>query len=338
MIGAGDTEGAGGIPDAFGRKHTYLRIAVTDRCNLRCAYCAPAGGRVPHPGRDLLSFGEIERLVRILSASGVTRVRLTGGEPLARPGLPLLVSGLAAIPGIRSVTLTTNGVLLARDARALRASGLAAVNISLDTLRPERFAWITGSVSHQRVLEGIDAALTAGFPTVKLNVVVMGGINDDELWDFVEFVRFRPLHLRFIEYMPFRANGWSRAECVPVATLLKRLAGRYALRPVEDAAGVHAVSQNFRIEGVAGTVGFIASMSEPFCGSCNRLRLTADGSIKSCLFHPAEVSIRAALRSAARDEEILSLVESALAQKPAAHPPAEQLQEEANRSMIEIGG
>lgn len=326
------------LTDTQGRVHTYLRIAVTDRCNLRCVYCMPREGMQRRDREEILTFDEIERVVRVLARLGVSKVRLTGGEPLLRKDLPSLVYTLARIPGIRTVGLTTNGVLVRSFAQELRDAGLDGLNISLDTLRPDRFEQIALRFSHSEVLDGITAALEAGFAPLKLNVVVMGGVNEDELENFVEFVRHRPINVRFIEYMPFRANAWREAGLVPYAGMLEILRRKYILTPAPQLPETHAVAKDFHVRGVAGTVSFISSMSDHFCGTCNRLRLTADGSIKSCLFHPAEVNLRSALRSSAPDEEIAGLVRVALALKPDAHPSPAELVTQANRSMIDIGG
>lgn len=324
------------LVDAFGRTHTYLRVSVTDRCNLRCAYCMPREGVAHKPREAILRFEEIRRLVRLLARMGIRKVRLTGGEPLVRRDVELLVRMLADVEGIETVGLTTNGVLLARHTNALKRAGLTSVNVSLDTLRPERFARIALRPYFHEVLHGIDAALAAGFAPVKLNVVVLGGTNDDELLDFVELARDRPLEVRFIEYMPFRGNGWGRAALVPWAAMRSAIETAHALVPLETDGS--RVCRTFRIEGFAGTVGFIASMTDHFCGGCNRLRLTADGTLKTCLFSPGELDLRGALRRGAGDEQLERLIRAAVAAKPAQHVPASMLAAAAGRSMVEIGG
>lgn len=328
------------LTDSFGRRHTYLRISVTDRCNLRCVYCRPAPG-VDDPDAGLpreavLAYEEIERLSRLFARLGITKLRITGGEPLVRNGLAGLIARLAAIPGIDHLGLTTNGVLLKRHAAALRAAGLTQLNVSLDTLRPERYERIALGPHLNEVLEGIEAALTAGFTPLKMNVVVMEGVNADELADFVAFVRHRPVNVRFIEYMPFERNRWNTGSFLPVAAMKARIEERHSLipLPVPDSA----VACDFRIPQWQGTVGFIAPMSEDFCHSCNRLRLRADGSLKSCLFHPAEVNLCGAIRSGATDELLEAMIRSAVHSKPAGHAPIEELVGADNRTMIEIGG
>lgn len=326
------------LTDAFGRTHRYLRISVTDRCNLRCRYCMPAPGIAVRPKSELLTFDEIERVVRVTAAMGVRKVRLTGGEPLLRRDLPRLVEQLRRVQGIDTLGMTTNGILLSRFAGELRSSGLDTVNVSLDTLHPERFERIALRPGLGAVVAGIEAAIEAGFRPVKLNVVVMGGVNDDELADFVEFARGRPLALRFIEYMPFPENGWSAARFVPCDAMVERLRRRYRVEGSGELRSASAIARGFRIDGLEYPVGFIASMSDHFCAGCDRLRLTADGSVKSCLFHPAEVTLREVLRSGAPDAAVASAVREALASKPAAHPPMTELAGGTNRSMIAIGG
>ena len=325
-----------GLTDRFGRTHTYLRISVTDRCNLRCVYCMPAMGVVTRPKEVILTFDEIEQVAQVFARLGVTKVRLTGGEPLVRKNLQELVNKLALIEGIHTVGMTTNGVLLKEHIKELKEAGLASVNISLDTLRPDRFERIALRSHYRDVRVGIDAALGEGFTPLKLNMVVMGGVNDDELPDFVEMTRERPINIRFIEFMPFRANQWHTGKFVPYAAMRNAVEQRYELMPVDMQPD--AVARDFRIPGFAGFVSFITSMSNHFCDGCNRLRLTADGSVKSCLFHHAEVNLRAALRGGARNEVLEDMIRSAVILKPRQHPDMDELVELENRSMIEIGG
>lgn len=325
------------LVDRFGRAHTYLRISLTERCNLRCRYCMPVDGLVPRHSSHLLSFDEIERLVRLSARMGVTRVRLTGGEPTIRPDLVELVARLVSIPGITSVGLTTNGMRLAELAAPLRQAGLTRLNVSLDTLRPERFEQIARRPGWHRVWAGIEAALAAGYEPLKINVVVIGGVNDDELEDFGRLAQTLPIEVRFIEYMPFRGNGWQEARMIPWRDMFARLSQLWPLTPVER-ADPHAVSRVYRAPGFAGSLGFISSMSEHFCGGCNRLRLTSDGAIKSCLFQGAELSLRNALRAGADDEALAALLHQALAGKWEHHPPASELANMEARTMTEIGG
>lgn len=323
--------------DGFGRRHNYLRIAVTDRCNLRCTYCMPPQGIRAKPRAAILRFDEVVRVARVASEMGVTKVRLTGGEPLVRRGLPRLVHALAALPRIESVAMTTNGVLLSRFARLLRAAGLGSVNMSLDSLVPERFARITLRDHFDRVLAGLDAALAAGFVPLKINTVVIRGFNDDELPAFVELTRTKPVHVRFIEYMPFRDNRWARERLLSYDAMREILEQRYALEPVapEDPA---QPARDFQVPGYCGRVGIIASMTRPFCERCSRLRLTAEGALKSCLFHAPESGLRDALRAGITDDELADRIRAAVLGKPAGHAPLEELVAMDNRVMAEIGG
>lgn len=325
------------LVDAFGRAHAYLRISVTDHCNLRCTYCMPPGGIRKARREQILRFHEIERLARLFVRLGVKKIRLTGGEPLVRKDIEGLVEDLARIPGLQTLAMTTNGVLLEKYAPLLRAAGLSRLNVSLDTLRPERFARVALRGFYARVRRGMDAALAAGFAPLKLNVVVIGGVNDDELLDFVEIARDRPIHVRFIEYMPFRGNRWDRRRFVSCRDMRRAIEVRYALRPVEGGED-SAVARAFRAPGFRGGIGFIAAMTDPFCSRCNRLRLTADGSLKTCLFHPPTLQLRDALRAGGSDDELAARIRSAVSGKPRRRPAPEGLAGHIGASMVEIGG
>lgn len=324
------------LADRFGRQQTYLRISVTDRCNLRCLYCMPEEGIDWKMKEELLSFEEIFRIARIFVDLGVTKIRITGGEPLLRKDLELLVERLASLPGLRILAMTTNAVLLRAKVGALRQAGLTALNISLDSLKRERFEQITRRDDYDNVLAGIDAALQLGFQPLKLNVVVMAGVNDDEIMDFIDFVKDRPINVRFIEYMPFKDNRWSTAAVVSFADMRQLIEERHQLTALKAETG--AVAKDFSIDGHVGTVSFVTSMTDSFCGTCNRLRLTADGFIKSCLFYPGELNIRDELRAGATEETLAGLIRSAVLLKPAEHPPMEEILTSENRAMIEIGG
>jgi cyclic pyranopterin phosphate synthase len=324
------------LVDPHGRPHTYLRLSVTDRCNLRCTYCMPPEGITWRERAEILTFEEIERLAAIFVRGGVDKIRLTGGEPTVRRELPALIARLRRLPGLRTLLMTTNGVLLAQQAAELRHAGLDGLNISLDSLRRDRFERVTLRDNLPAVLAGIDAALAAGFATVKLNVVVIQGTNDDELVDFVRFAAGRPLQVRFIEFMPFDRNGWSAGGLLPYATMRERIESVFTLEPL--AAGPHAVAKDFAIAGGVGTVGFVTSMTEHFCAGCNRLRLTADGRMRNCLFATAETDLRGPLRAGAGDAELAAHMQRCLQGKWREHPPAAELAELHNRSMIEIGG
>lgn len=324
------------LVDRFGRAHTYLRISVTDRCNLRCFYCMPLEGIAWKKKEEILNFDEIKLIAEIFAELGINKIRLTGGEPLVRKDLPVLVSMLDGVDGIETLALTTNAALLAPNAKLLKQCGIKQLNISLDSLKPERFEKITGRDEHKKVLDGIHASLEAGFQSLKLNVVAISGVNDDEVLDFIEFAYDKPINFRFIEFMPFKNNDWNISKVITARDMLEAISARYTLKPLETDPS--AVAKDFAIEGGKGTVSFITSMSDSFCSTCNRLRLTADGSIKSCLFYPAETNVRGALRAGAGREEIEAMILDALDKKPEAHPPAEEIAAQENRSMIEIGG
>lgn len=324
------------LVDRFQREHTYLRISITDRCNFRCRYCMPPEGLKWRAKDEILTFEEIDRLARMFAATGVNKIRLTGGEPTVRKGLEDLIGRLATVPNVNSLLMTTNGATLASRARTYREAGLTGLNISIDSLRRERFAEITLRDELDRVLEGIDAALEAGYESVKVNVVVMAGVNDDELFDFVEFARTRPLNVRFIEFMPFEGNGWKQISVFPYRKMLDLLSERYELVPI--ATEPSAVGKDFSIPGFAGTLGFVTSMTENFCSGCNRVRLTAEGAFKVCLFSGAEVSLRDPMRAGATDEDLLKIVRESLDKKWKGHPPMNVLPQLANRSMVAIGG
>ena len=336
-----------GLEDGFGRRHTYLRLGLTERCNLRCVYCMPAEGVPLTPTRRMLSTDEIERLGRLFVGAGVDKIRLTGGEPLVRKDALEVARRLGRL-GLRSLAMTTNGLLLADRVGALRAAGLTDLTVSLDTLRPDRFEALTRRPGLDRVRAGLEAALGAGYGidgprSLKVNVVALrGGAgggpgNEDEAADFAAWAAEVPLEVRFIEVMPFDGNGWDRAELVPWTETLARIEDAHGpLRPLED--GPHATARTFSRPGWRGRVGFVASMTAPFCAGCNRLRVTADGALKVCLFGRREVGLRDALRDGASDAEVLALVRRALAGKAAAHAGMDVLAETENRPMITIGG
>ncbi|MFA6001798.1 MAG: GTP 3',8-cyclase MoaA [Thermoleophilia bacterium] len=274
-------------------RHTidYLRVSVTDRCNYRCTYCMPPEGISYRKHDEILSFEEIVRFTQAAVGAGVSRVRITGGEPLVRRDCATLVDRLAGIPGVDDLSLTTNGSLLESQARALKAAGLSRINISIDSLNAERFARVTGGAGLGPVLAGLESALEAGFSPVKVNAVALEGIEDD-LDDFVELIRERPLHVRFIEFMPIgRRLGSGLWKFVPRARLLAKLEAYGRLRPVASPGGA-GPARYFQYEGARGTIGFISSMSDHFCSHCNRLRLTADGKLRNCLFCDDELDVR----------------------------------------------
>jgi cyclic pyranopterin phosphate synthase len=291
----------------------YLRLSVTDRCTLRCVYCMPAAGPSFLARGELLSLEEQARVVRVLAARGIEKVRITGGEPLLRRNLPWLIEAIAATPGVREVTLTTNGIRLAEEAGRLRAAGLRRVNVSLDSLDPATFARITRGGELARVLGGIDAALAAGLAPVKVNAVVLGGVNDDELDAFAELALSRPVEVRFIERMPVGALA-EAGGFVPEAEVRFRL-GSYRL---VDLGRDGSPARRFRISDGRreGRVGFVSAMSRPFCEGCDRLRLTADGRLRACLFDGAGVDVRALLRGGAGDDALAAALDRAARLRP----------------------
>ena len=293
--------------DTFGRPLASLRLSVTDRCNLRCRYCMPEDEYVWLPRTAILTFEEIERLVALFAGLGVHKVRLTGGEPLLRHDLATLVTMIARNPQIRDLAMTTNGLLLAKHAAALRAAGLERVTVSLDTLHPERMLAFAKSTRHADVLEGITAARQAGFAKLKLNAVVIRGFNDDELADLIEFARVQDAEVRFIEYMDVGgATRWSQDQVVSQREMLDVLARRYgAIEPV--AADGRAPAERFQVAD-GTTFGIIASVTAPFCRTCDRSRITADGTWFLCLYAARGIDLREPLRRGATDEALTSLI------------------------------
>jgi cyclic pyranopterin phosphate synthase len=308
---------SGPMHDGFGRRIEYLRISVTDKCNLRCVYCMPEEG-LPWLRRDeLLSYEEISELVRVMAGMGLRKVRITGGEPLVRRDLPTLVRKLRAVDGIEDIALSTNAVLLTEMADELRAAGVDRLNVSLDSLRADRIDAISRRAgSAEAILRGLEAAERAGFAPIKINCVVMRGRNDDEVADFAAVTRERPWHVRFIEVMPTGDNlGVSRDEFVSADEILERVRGIGALEPVAGPAG-NGPARYFALPGAAGTVGVITPMSHNYCGTCNRMRLTADGQLRPCLFGSIQTNLRDPLR---RGEPIEPLVRQTLRIKPERH-------------------
>lgn len=325
------------LTDTFGRVHTYLRISLTERCNLRCQYCMPAEGVPLKPHADILTFEEIERIATLFVRAGVTKIRLTGGEPLVRKDVEEVVRRIGRIPGLQTFAMTTNGLLIPKKLPALHAAGLNLLNISLDTLQADRFATITRREGFEVVLRAIDMAIEYGYRPVKVNCVVMRGFNDDELVDFVTLTQTKPIEVRFIEYMPFEGNGWQDDRFMAYTEMIERIVERHPGLARQD-DGPNETSKTYRVPGYAGSVGFITSMSEHFCGGCNRLRITADGNLKVCLFGNAEVSLRDVIRAGATDEELGAVIEAAVLRKKAAHAGMYNIAAGENRPMILIGG
>jgi molybdenum cofactor biosynthesis protein A len=324
--------------DTYGRDHTYLRISVTERCNLRCTYCMPAHGIQLKPLAELLTYTEIERLVEIFSTLGVCKIRITGGEPLVRPGIEELCKRLSVINGIETLSLSTNGTMLQKKAKALRDAGVMNINISLDSLRGYRFEKITLRSGHIDVLRGIESAIKEGFPSIKINAVIIRGFNDDELSDFVELARALSVSVRFIEYMPFPGNNWRQEEFISFYEMKERIEKKYSLTPVMSSEPVPGPAKEYRIDNSEAKVGFITTMSEHFCGSCNRIRLTADGRLRTCLFANDGVDLKRLLRVGASRDVIEDSIRSAVILKWEKHPGHEELMTNQDREMTAIGG
>ncbi|MBP0455449.1 GTP 3',8-cyclase MoaA [Kitasatospora sp. RG8] len=322
--------------DRFGRVHTDLRVSLTDRCNLRCTYCMPAEGLDWLPKAEVLSDDEVVRLVRIaVERLGIASVRLTGGEPLLRRGLPELVGRITALGP--EVSLTTNGIGLARTAGALKEAGLHRVNVSLDTLRPERYAEITRRDRIADVLAGLAAAQAAGLAPVKVNAVPVRGVNDDEILDLAAFAAEHGYRMRFIESMPLDAQGaWDRAKMITADEILAVLSTRWDLVPV----GRHgnAPAEEWRIAGTDTVIGVIASVTRPFCGGCDRVRLTADGQLRNCLFATEESDLRVLLRGGAGDDRIEEAWRNTIARKGPGHDINSAGFVRPDRPMSAIGG
>jgi len=306
-----------GLSDAFNRPINYLRISVTDRCNLRCVYCMPEDGVTLMPHSDILTYEEIYTVAKAAAELGINKVRLTGGEPLVRLGLTGLVRLLAGIKEIDDLSLTTNGLLLERFAQELKSAGLQRVNISLDTLKPERFKAITRGGNIDDVFKGMAAAKSVGLSPIKINTVVMAGVNDDELLDFAHKTIDDDWHVRFIECMPFSKTE-NESVFVPVSAMRQQLETLGRLEPSHHKMG-NGPAQYYHFPGAKGTIGFITPVSEHFCFGCNRLRLTADGKLRLCLMHEDEIDLRQALRSGRSVEEIKELIKQAVASKPLRH-------------------
>ncbi len=332
---AAPTEGP--LVDTYGRVHTDLRISVTDRCNFRCVYCMPEEGVPFLPRQEILTFEEIARVARVARDLGVRSVRFTGGEPLLRHHVADLVA-MVAEAGFDDLALTTNGTSLATLAPDLAGAGLRRVNISCDSLRPERFAAIRRRGDLAMVLAAMDAAEAAGLAPVKVNVVVMAGVNDDEVVDFAAFARDTGRLVRFIEFMPLDAQGqWDRGRLVPGREVFERINEVWPLEPVADPARL-APAERFAFADGRGEIGLISSVTEPFCGTCDRLRLTADGSIRNCLFSDDEYSLRDRLRDGASDDDVADVLRRAVWAKFPGHAINEPGFLSPRRSMSMIGG
>lgn len=326
------------MEDLYGRRIDYLRVSVTDRCNLRCIYCMPPEGVKPKEHNDIIRFEEILVAAEVALELGINRFRLTGGEPLVRKGIIPFIGALSMLPGIEDVSLTTNGILLSQMAGQLKEAGIRRINISLDTMNQKTYRELTRGGDLRAVWEGIEKALEIGFDPVKINIVALRGINDEEWVDFARLTMDKPLHIRFIELMPIGA-GWQMARenyasCRQVRGVIERELGE--LTPVIDVEG-NGPAEYQRLPGAVGTIGFIHAVSEHFCGSCNRLRLTADGKLRPCLFDRREIDLKGAIRRGAGGEELQRLFRKAVQLKPANYQEAARTGK-SGRSMVQIGG
>jgi cyclic pyranopterin phosphate synthase len=327
------------LEDGFGRVHDSLRIGVTDRCNIRCFYCMPESGAEYAERREILSFEEIERFARIAAELGVTKLRVTGGEPLVRRELPLLIERLAAIPGVTDLALTTNGVLLESLARPLYEAGLRRLNVHLDTLDRGRFRQIARCDDLAKVLAGLEAAQKAGFDVIKLNAVALKNLTEPDIVPLARFGRERGFEVRYIEFMPLDGQAlWDRGKVLLADEIIAVLSREIA--PLVPVAGRdrRAPATEYAFADGIGKVGLIASISRPFCGDCNRLRLTADGKLRYCLFAIEEDDVKTVMRSGAGDERIAALIRSNVARKWVGHEIGNARFVAPPRAMYSIGG
>jgi cyclic pyranopterin phosphate synthase len=326
--------------DSYNRTIDYLRISITDRCNLDCLYCTPFGGRTRLSHSEILSYEEILRITKASVRAGISKIRITGGEPFQRRGMVGLCRMLSDIDGIESLAVTTNGILLKELAGPLLEAGVRRINVSLDTLKPERFKKITGADLLYRVLEGIEESEKVGLNPIKINMVVMRGINDDEIEDFAEFTLEKPYHIRFIELMPTQGHTMENHHSlfVPMSEMVDRVKriGNLQLETKTESFGPAKLCS---LPEAAGKVGFIAPLSRHFCGTCNRLRLTADGKLRTCLFSEKEIDIKGSLRKGASIKDLTLIFKQAIREKPKRHQLNDSsFLNESGRAMRTIGG
>lgn len=325
--------------DQFNREINYARISVTDRCNLRCRYCMPADGVSKLPHGEILRFEEIIRVAGILARLGIRKIRLTGGEPLLRKNLPVLIRELKSLRGIEFVTLTTNGVLLERLAPPLIASGLDGINVSLDTLDGREFEWITRRGIFAEVQRGIRYLLDAGVSNIKLNCVPLRGVNEDNIVSLAALAKDHDVKVRFIELMPFGCASRSGLRGLTSAEIISTLENTFgALIPYDREKILQGPAKYFSIKNFIGQIGFIDALGHKFCGSCNRIRLTAEGFLKACLCYDTGVDLKKILRSGASDEELLAVVREVIYRKPLEHSFEKNVAERDSRQMYQVGG
>lgn len=316
--------------DSFGRKHDYLRVSLTERCNLRCRYCMPEEGIELSPRDHICTRQELLRLIDEFIRLGVRKVRLTGGEPLVRKDAGEIIDALAERPV--SLAMTTNAVLVDRHLERMKKAGLTNLNVSLDSLDADRFMMITRRTHFDKVMNNIDLLIREDF-NLKINCVVIRGMNEVEIPEFVEWTRDLPISVRFIEFMPFDGNRWQTEKMVPYAEIMDHIREHYSFEKLDD--GPHDTTKHYRVPGYKGTFGVISSMTEHFCGSCNRIRLMANGAIKNCLFSESETDLLPALRNG---DEVEPIIRDAIMNKKAKHAGMSNLATQHNRTMTTIGG
>lgn len=326
------------IKDNNNRTINYLRLSLTDRCNLRCMYCMPEEGIDFIPHKEILSYEEMLRLVELTVQAGIRKIRLTGGEPLVRRGCLDFIEKLCQMEGLDEISLTTNGVKLKDYAEGLRNCGICRVNVSMDTLRRDRFRQITGRDFFDRVWDGIRESERLGFAPIKINVVAMKGVNDDEILDFARLTLEKPYHIRFIEFMPVgEQNGWSDDKFISIDDIKDRITTLGNLQPILH-SGMDGPAQRYVLQGAKGELGFIGSLSNHFCEKCNRLRLTAEGHLRGCLFSDEETDLKTPLRNGRDNRHILDLIEFTIKNKPKNHGIIEPEPRKCVRQMSSIGG
>ena len=327
-----------GLIDTYNRKIDYIRISVTDRCNLRCIYCMPSEGVREITHSEILTYEEIIHILSIATNLGIKKVRITGGEPLVRKGLPYLIKTISNLGAIEEISLTTNGVLLKRFARELKEAGLNRLNISLDSMDPKRYEEITKGNNLSDVWEGIRAAEELGFSPIKINMVPIRGFNDNEIKEFAALTFNKPYHIRFIEFMPTGAKDiWSKEKYISTKELKEAISGLGELKPIKNEWG-SGPAKNFKLLNAKGVIGFISAVSDHFCAGCNRLRLTSDGKLRPCLFSDSEIDLKKALREGCDDDELQRLLLLGLQIKPEKHNINESDPNAIERPMSAIGG
>lgn len=324
--------------DRNNRIINYLRVSITDRCNLRCIYCMPEEGVSFIPHNEILTYEEIYRVVDLCVHHGIRKVRLTGGEPLVRKGIIPFIESLSGIAGLEKIAITTNGVLLKEFARPLREAGISHINVSMDTLKPEKFFKITRKDYFKKVWEGINEAESEGFDPIKINVVAMRALNEDEILDFANLTYRKPYYVRFIEIMPVgKDNVWSYDNFISIDKIIDKIKHLGKLRPVVSNA-LDGPAKRYALEGARGEIGFIGALSHSFCSKCNRVRLTADGHLRGCLFSDHETDLKTALRSGKDDPYLLNLINNTIINKPKNHGLKIENVLNCTRSMNSIGG